>query len=106
VILSFKRNGAAARLSAAPWRDRIRRYDLAERGSYVRYTTVQAFKGMEAPVVILTDVDQLQGERARSIFYTATTRPTERLYVLAEDVLADEMLDLVDRFEPEGDPDD
>lgn len=106
VILSFKRDGAASRLSVAPWRDRLRPYDLAERGSYVGYTTVQAFKGLEAPVVILTDVDQIQGERARSIFYTATTRPTQRLYVLAEDVLADEMLDLVDRFDPEGDSDD
>lgn len=106
VVLSFKRAGAAAKLTVAPWRDRLRAYDVAERGSYVRYATVQAFKGMEAPVIILTDVDQLQGERARSIFYTATTRPTERLYVLAEDVLADEMLDLVDRFEPEGDSDD
>ncbi len=106
VVLSFKREGAAAKVTVAPWRDRIRPFEVVPRGNYVRYATVQAFKGMEAPVIVLTDVDQLQGQRARSIFYTATTRPTERLYVLAEDVLADEMLDLVDRFDPGGDSDD
>ena len=33
------------------------------RATIVRYATVQAFKGLEAPVVILTDVDEIQGER-------------------------------------------
>jgi DNA polymerase III delta prime subunit len=105
VVISFKRGGAATRLREPPWRDRLRPYDTAGRGTFVRYATVQAFKGLEAPVIVLTDVDQLQGERARSIFYTAVTRATDRLYVLAEDNLADEMLDLVDRFDPEDEPD-
>lgn len=105
-VLSSRREGAASRLRTAPWRDRVRSCERAGEGNYVRYATTQAFKGLEAPVVILTDVDEIQTERARAMFYTATTRATERLYVLAEDTLADEMLDLVDRFEGGQEDDD
>ncbi len=103
VLLSFKRDGAGSRLSTAPWRDRVKPYGASKPpGGHVRYATVQAFKGLEAPVVIVTDVDEIQGDRAQALFYTATTRPTERLYVLADEVLADQMFDLLDRFQPEG----
>jgi len=101
VILSSSRVGAATRLRCKPWRDRLGPYELSPQRNVIRYATVQAFKGLEAPVIILTDVNQLQGDRARSMFYTATTRPTDRLYVLADESLADEMIDLVDRFELE-----
>ena len=101
VVLSFRRHGVVTKLHMAPWKDRIRPYDVLDRGNLVRYATVHAFKGLEAPAIVLTDVDELQGERARSLFYAATTRATDRLYVLAKDILRDEMLDLLDRFEAE-----
>jgi superfamily I DNA/RNA helicase len=102
VLLSSSLHGAASRLASPPWRDRLKPFTAASASGHVRYATVQAFKGLEAPVVVLTDVDEIQGERAQALFYTAATRPTERLYVLADEVIADQMFDLLDRFEPMG----
>jgi superfamily I DNA/RNA helicase len=99
VVLSFTKEGAASRLRDAPWRDRVKpHHDTGGETGFVRYATVQAFKGLEAPVIVLTDVDEVQGDRATALFYTAITRPTERLYVLAEGYLRDELLDLIERF--------
>jgi hypothetical protein len=106
VLLSYVRDGVASRLRTAPWRDRVKPYRGTSGSGFVRYATVQSFKGLEAPVIVMTDVDEIQGERARSLFYTAITRPTERLYVLAEGQLRDEMLDLVDRFSASADLED
>jgi hypothetical protein len=97
-VLSFKRNGVAAQVTTAPWRDRLKPCGSVAGSGFIQYATVQAFKGLEAAVVVLTDVDEVQGDRARSLFYTAVTRPTERLYVLAEGHLRDEFVDLIERF--------
>lgn len=101
VVLSPRKNGAATQIAEAPWRDRIRAYDTAGDSGFVRFTTVHAFKGLEAPVVVLTDIEEIHGDRARALFYTATTRATDRLVVLAMEDLKDEMLELVDQFRPE-----
>lgn len=105
-VLSFRKDSAASRMAVSPWRDRLKRCDDGSAtGNFIRWSTVQAFKGLEARVVILTDVDEVQGERAQSLFYTAVTRPTERLYVLADEVIADQMVDLLEQFQPEPEPD-
>jgi len=101
VVLSPRRDGAVTRLGA-PWRDRLRPYSVTERDNYVRHATIHAFKGLEAPAVILTDIDELRGERARALFYAGTSRATDRLCVLADTALRAEMLDLFDRFEMEN----
>lgn len=102
VLLSPIRSSAATRVRTAPWKDRIKPFGDGTRGAYIQHETVWAFKGLEAPVVILTDVDAIQGDMARALFYTATTRATEQLHVLAEAHLASEMIDLADRFSPGG----
>jgi len=101
VVLSPKRDGAAMRLGA-PWKDRLKPYGHDTGGKYIRHATVHAFKGLEAPIVVLTDVTEVHGDRARSLFYTATTRATEQLHVLADVALRDEILDLIDRYGSES----
>ncbi len=100
-ILSFGRDGAAARLAVTPWRDRIKPFELTMSPGHIGYATVQAFKGLEAPVIIVTDVDAVQGERAHSLFYTATTRATEELHIIADTTVAPDVLDLTDRYNAE-----
>jgi ATP:corrinoid adenosyltransferase len=101
VLLSPIRAGVAERLPS-PWRDRLKPYGENEPSNYVRHSTIQAFKGLEAAVVVVTDVTEVQGEYARSLFYTATTRATQQLHVLADAVLRDEFLDVMDRFDGGG----
>ena len=48
------------------------------------YSTIHSFKGLEAPVVIITDINDLLSEQQKSLLYIAMTRATERLYILAD----------------------
>ncbi len=50
--------------------------------SEIAYSSVQAFKGMERSVVIVTDTRVDLGELGRNLFYTALTRATGQAYVL------------------------
>jgi hypothetical protein len=52
----------------------------------ISYSTINAFKGMENKVVIITDVviSPQNKERERKIFYTGMTRATEKLLVLCK----------------------
>lgn len=48
----------------------------------IRYCTVNSFKGLEAKVVIVTDVEASENEFKRNQLYTALTRSTECVHVL------------------------
>jgi len=94
VVLSPRASGCAAeRVRAAPWSDRIKPARGVSPGG-IRYSTIHAFKGLEAPVVIVTDLDSLGTERDQSLLYIATTRAVERLYVLASFLLRSEIADI------------
>ncbi len=61
----------------------------------VKFCTVHSFKGLEAPVVILLDVDDFAGDKARLLNYTAMSRAVSMLYIFYSADLKDEMLDMV-----------
>jgi DNA replication protein DnaC len=82
VVLSPRASGSCAeRVAAAPWRDRLRPMPRVGTG-HIAYGTIHAFKGMEAPVVIVTDLDDVAGPAAEALLYISVTRPTERLVLL------------------------
>jgi hypothetical protein len=61
--------------------------DLAEpsarqRSGDVDFSTIQAFKGLENSIVILTDIADLVSERGRSLLYVGMSRARQRLFVL------------------------
>jgi hypothetical protein len=62
---------------------RFRGFSEAGRGA-IRHGTVHAFKGLEARVIVLADVADIVGPRARALFYVGVTRAQERLVILAE----------------------
>lgn len=81
VILAPTAKGAASQA-----RDPALRSLLAEyggRGKKVGYATVHAYKGLDAPAIIVTDIDAVEGGRAESLLYIALSRATDRLTVLA-----------------------
>jgi hypothetical protein len=51
----------------------------------LRYATIQAFKGLEAPAVIVTDLDRELVPSFESILYVGLTRATDRLYGVVEE---------------------
>jgi superfamily I DNA/RNA helicase len=81
-VLSARRSDSSAeRLTGQPWCDRLRPLGDTS-GGHTLYGTIHAFKGLEAPAVIVTDLDDVSGPQAEALFYIAITRPTERLVLL------------------------
>lgn len=85
VILSPKGfESCASQLARRPeWRDRISPLDTRV-PKRIAYTTIHAFKGLEAQVIIVTDLDRLDEKSAADLFYVAVTRPVERLVLLMD----------------------
>lgn len=105
VVLSPRSVGSAAeRLTDPPWGDRLKPASAGTPGG-VRYSTVHAFKGLEAPVIIVTDVTSIGSEADNSLFYVAVTRATERLYVLAASTVKPAVLELLLRQTTSGSAD-
>ncbi|AJR30263.1 hypothetical protein G155_00233 [Mycobacterium sp. VKM Ac-1817D] len=51
----------------------------------MQYSTVHAFKGLESPAVVITDLDQTTAnENFDSLLYVGLTRATDRLIALIE----------------------
>lgn len=93
VILSTKADTscAAHSVQGSPWSDRLKPFELAGQG-HIGYCTVHAFKGLESPVVIVTDVDEVSGPTSRALFYIAVTRALQKLVILAHDSVKNEIL--------------
>lgn len=50
--------------------------------SHVPYTTISAFKGLEADIVIITDIEKLDGDWWQAVLYVGMTRARVELIVL------------------------
>jgi len=82
-ILSARRINSAASQCNDQWlHPLLAGIEAATRGK-VRYATVHAFKGLESPAVIVTDVDEPTAPGFEALLYVGLTRPTDRLSVLA-----------------------
>ena len=75
VILSPKAGPrcAAANITDKSWSDQLAPFEQATAGQ-VRYTTIQSFKGLDSPAIVVTDIEHLAGDHFSSLFYVATTR--------------------------------
>ena len=61
----------------------------------VSYCTIHAFKGLEAPVVIVTDIEEVGTELSANLFYVAITRSLERLFILVNEKARKEMIEIL-----------
>ena len=58
---------------------------LAARPGQVQYSTIHAFKGLEAPAVVVTDLDKtMTTDDFASLLYVGLTRATDRLVAFIE----------------------
>ncbi len=64
---------------------------LREEKNAVFFSTIHRFKGLESPVVILTDIDTLDYELKQSLLYVGMTRAKSALFILASDKAAKRM---------------
>lgn len=100
VVLSPRAAGCCAeKIEATPWRDRLHPIRDVTSGQ-IGFATIHAFKGMEAPAIIVTDIADVVGTAMESLFYVAVTRATDRLVVLIDESLRSTILSLLDRHRP------
>ena len=81
VMLSPRRGSSIAAMATDSWLTQIL---LAEDGTKprkgrLRYTTVHAFKGLESPAVVITDIDDATAPGFDALLYVGLTRATDRL---------------------------
>lgn len=101
VVLSPLREGVV-KIVPEPWRSRLRPITDVRAGN-AKYSTIHAFKGLESPVVAVTDIDQLGSEHWESLLYVAMTRATDRLIVLVQKSNKDELTERLTRKVPTND---
>lgn len=87
VVLSPLRGKSTAATCSDPW---LRQILKPADGSSplpgrLLYSTIQAFKGLDAPAVIVTDlVDEIPRDNFESLLYVGLTRATDRLIAFVE----------------------
>ncbi len=93
VILSPKAGSrcAAASIADKPWSERLAPYEEAAPGQ-IRFTTIQSFKGLDSPAIVVTDIEHLASELFSSLFYVATTRALERLSIVVHETAKPDIL--------------
>ena len=86
VVLSPRCGGSVSARNTDPWlRHVLRPADGASpRRGRASYSTIHAFKGLDAPAVIVTDLDDSRALNFDSLLYVALTRATDRLTTLVE----------------------
>ncbi len=93
VVLSPKRDDVcvAAQVSHESAIPCLRPISVAGRND-VSYCTVHAFKGLEAPAIVVTDVEHLDSAHFNRLFYVAATRSLSRLAVLAHETTKEDII--------------
>ena len=86
VVLSPLAADSVAASTTDPWlRQVLRSADGRPRKpGELLYATIHAFKGLEAPAIIVTDLDRESVPNFESVLYVGLTRATDRLYGLIE----------------------
>lgn len=95
VVLSSRgRRSAAAGLKARQLGPRLEPLESRSAGQ-VGFTTIHAFKGLESPAIVLTDLGSVTGSQAQDLFYIGITRALHRLHVIASEAVRAEMLEML-----------
>ena len=86
VVLSPVKSGSTAETTTDPWLRQILRPADGRRSKpgVLQYSTIHAFKGLDAPAVIVTDLDSKRVPNLEAVLYVGLTRATDRLFALIE----------------------
>jgi hypothetical protein len=87
VLLSPRAEGSIAHslVSDPEWAPRIAPW--GNRPDRIGYVTIQGFKGLEAPVVVITDFEAMETAQQQSLFYIGLSRALHRLGIFLKDEL-------------------
>lgn len=96
--MAAESDSVASKMPDGKWKPRLRRLGSPTDEKSVVFTSVYRFKGLESPIVILTDIDQDSLESKLEGLYVGITRSTLKTILLVEEqvaeALAQKVLDL------------
>lgn len=73
ILTPLRKSGGLEELPVE-WKSKVVEFDpIARRRGKVSYSTISSFKGLEAPVVVITDIDDLSSE-SLTLLYVAISR--------------------------------
>jgi DNA polymerase III delta prime subunit len=61
----------------------------------IKFGTIHYFKGMEAPAVIVTDIEEIATQRATALLYIALSRALHRLVILVSEEARRDLLEVL-----------
>ena len=97
VVLSPRANSCAAQVTTGRLAPLLQPLTIPQQQDKVGYGTVHAFKGLDRPAVVLTDVDDILSRYAQSLFYTGISRATDRLTILVDERARDQVIEALTR---------
>lgn len=62
----------------------------------ITFSTIHSFKGLENAVIVLTDIDDLTDEKAKSLLYVGMSRAKQRLYMILSENLREQYQVILD----------
>lgn len=97
VILSRKKDDEciASKIKFSGQNLNIKPYSQSHGENCVRYCSIHAFKGLESPAIIVTDIDKVSDQTSASLFYIALTRALEQLVLLTSETAKNELMQAV-----------
>lgn len=84
MVLSMRNdeNSCAGSASSGPIGARLAPMRRVQDGQTIPFSSIHAFKGLEAPAVVITDIESLDDEKTRSLLYVGMSRARIRLFML------------------------
>lgn len=70
-------------------------FGVKQGSTTIRYGTIHEFKGLESPIVVVTDVIGVGSPLAASLFYTSITRALDQLTILISDDARERFLEII-----------
>ncbi|MDE0074842.1 MAG: ATP-binding domain-containing protein [Gammaproteobacteria bacterium] len=70
---------------------------LGKKRDRIAFSTIHAFKGLESPVTVVCDVEEIEGDRNRSLLYVGMSRARSYLIVLLHERLKGTAAEAMDR---------
>lgn len=97
VILSPKKfeNSCSKTLSFYPIKEIKTAKEVCEIQKYFGFATVRSYKGMEANYILITDIEDLSSEVAKSLLYVGMTRARYGLILLISEAIQHQYYDIL-----------
>ncbi len=97
VVLSPRRLQSSAladveKISGFPLEDGSRDLSIMKKKKIVKFSTIHSFKGLESPVIIVVDIEEVIGDRHQSLLYVSMSRAKSLLLLMANEQVKDSIV--------------